>query len=91
MKRQQFLGYHACHTSLAIGRSKNEVDVDNGYLGEDRQRTLPLLLAKDPRTLMHAGTAVASKGHARNPGTQCSLFCGGFHSPAIEFVKTYRH
>ena len=39
-----------------------EVGVDCGYLGEDRQRTMPLLAAKDWRTQMIAGTGVESKG-----------------------------
>ena len=45
----------------AEGGELPEVDVDNGYLGKDRRRTMPLLVAKDRRTHMLAGTAVESK------------------------------
>ena len=45
----------------AEGGELPEVGVDNGYLGKDRRRTMPLLVAKDRRTHMLAGTAVESK------------------------------
>ena len=38
-----------------------EVGVDCGYLGKDRQRTMPLLVAKDRRTQMFARTAGDTK------------------------------
>ena len=49
------------HASARREAELLDVGVDDGYFGKDRQRTMPLLLARDRRTQMLAGPAVESK------------------------------